>query len=101
MKYAEIKNAVENNLKYFLKWAFLSILIGCAGGLIGGVFGLAIKKAAGFFGSCHWLLYLLPVSGIPAVKLPSTSPANAACRPETLREVWGEALKDYITVSNL
>ena len=45
MKYAEIKNAVENNLKYFLKWAFLSILIGCAGGLIGGVFGLAIKKA--------------------------------------------------------
>ena len=45
--------------------------------------------------------YLLPVSGIPAVKLPSTSPANAACRPETLREVWGEALKDYITVSNL
>lgn len=63
MKYAEIKNAVENNLKYFLKWAFLSILIGCSGGLIGGVFGLAIKKAAGFFGSCHWLLYLLPVSG--------------------------------------
>ena len=63
MKYAEIKNAVENNLKYFLKWAFLSILIGCAGGLIGGVFGLAIKKAAGFFGGCHWLLYLLPVSG--------------------------------------
>lgn len=45
--------------------------------------------------------YLLPVSSIPAVKLPSTSPANAACRPETLREVWGEALKDYITVSNL
>lgn len=45
--------------------------------------------------------YLLPVSGIPAVKLPSTSPANAACRLETLREVWGEALKDYITVSNL
>jgi len=45
--------------------------------------------------------YLLPVSGIPAVKLPSTSPANAACRPEPLREVWGEALKDYITVSNL
>ena len=69
MKYAEIKNAVENNLKYFLKWAFLSILIGCAGGLIGGVFGLAIKKAAGFFGSCHWLLYLLPVSGCRIVWL--------------------------------
>ena len=96
MKYAEIKNAVENNLKYFLKWAFLSILIGCAGGLIGGVFGLAIKKAGGFFGSYHWLLYLQPVSGIAAVKLPSTSPANAACRPEKLREIWGAALLPWI-----
>ena len=36
------------------------------------------------------------LTGREAVKLPSTSPANAACRPETLREVWGEALKDYI-----
>ena len=45
--------------------------------------------------------YQQPLTGIPAVRLPSTSPANAACRPETLREVWGEALKDYITVSNL
>ena len=26
--------------------------------------------------------YLEPISGIPAVKLPSTSPANAACRPD-------------------
>ena len=41
--------------------------------------------------------YLEPVSGIPAVKLPSTSPANAACRPETLRQVWGEALGPWIS----
>ena len=41
--------------------------------------------------------YLEPVSGIPAVKLPSTSPANAACRPETLRQVWGEALRPWIS----
>ena len=34
--------------------------------------------------------YLQPVSGIAAIKLPSTSPANAACRPEKLREIWGE-----------
>ena len=40
--------------------------------------------------------YLAPVSGIPAVKLPSTSPANAACRPETLREIWGEALRPWL-----
>ena len=40
--------------------------------------------------------YLQPVSGIAAVKLPSTSPANAACRPETLRETWGAALLPWI-----
>ena len=31
-----------------------------------------------------------------AVKLPSTSPANAACRPEKLREIWGTALLPWI-----
>ena len=41
--------------------------------------------------------YLLPVSGIEAVRLPSTSPANAACRPEKLREIWGAALAPWIS----
>ena len=40
--------------------------------------------------------YLLPVSGIPAVRLPSTSPANAACRPQQLEALWGAALGQWI-----
>lgn len=40
--------------------------------------------------------YLQPVSGIAAVKLPSTSPANAACRPQMLYSIWGEALAPWI-----
>ena len=40
--------------------------------------------------------YLEPVSGIPAVRLPSTSPANAACRPEKLREIWQKELSSWI-----
>ena len=40
--------------------------------------------------------YLEPVSGIPAVRLPSTSPANAACRPEKLREIWKKELSNWI-----
>ena len=40
--------------------------------------------------------YLQPVSGIAAVRLPSTSPANAACRLEKLQAVWDEALAPWI-----
>lgn len=40
--------------------------------------------------------YLQPVSGIPAVRLPSTSPANAACRPDALRAVWADALGPWL-----
>jgi hypoxanthine-DNA glycosylase len=40
--------------------------------------------------------YILPTSGIVAHKLPSTSPANAACRPAQLEEIWGEALRPWI-----
>ncbi len=32
--------------------------------------------------------YLLPVTGIEAGRLPSTSPANAACRTEELIKAW-------------
>ena len=36
--------------------------------------------------------YLQPVTGLAAVKLPSTSPANAAWRLESLCEVWRETI---------
>lgn len=36
--------------------------------------------------------YILPHTGIPAVKLPSTSPANAAWTLERLREAWSVIL---------
>ncbi len=42
-------------------------------------------------GGKAWELYMkriFPVTGIEAVKLPSTSPANAACSFERLRESW-------------
>ena len=40
--------------------------------------------------------YLEPVSGIPAVKLPSTSPANAAWSPARLQAAWGAALAPFL-----
>jgi hypoxanthine-DNA glycosylase len=38
--------------------------------------------------------YMYPVYGMPAYKLPSTSPANAGYSAERLLEEWGSALKD-------
>ena len=40
--------------------------------------------------------YLQPVTGLAAVRLPSTSPANAACSPQALRRAWGAALAPYL-----
>lgn len=36
--------------------------------------------------------YQLPRTGIPAQKMPSTSPANAAWSLERLKETWGKAM---------
>ena len=40
---------------------------------------------------------LRPVSGIPAVRLPSTSPANAAFGMEKLAAAWGGALGPWLS----
>lgn len=40
--------------------------------------------------------YLQPQTGLPAVRLPSTSPANAACAPAQLRAAWGAALAPWL-----
>ncbi len=50
-------------------------------------------------GTAAWQLYerfLRPVSGIPAVKLPSTSPANAAWPLERLRADWEPKLAPFL-----
>lgn len=37
--------------------------------------------------------YIYPKTKVPAVGLPSTSPANAACSFEKLAEVWGREIR--------
>ena len=41
----------------------------------------------------YYARYLEAKTGIPAVCLPSTSPANASYRLERLTELWGKALR--------
>lgn len=40
--------------------------------------------------------HIYPVTGIPSIKVPSTSPANAAFSLERLRAEWGKALEPYL-----
>ena len=40
--------------------------------------------------------HLYPVTGVPSIKVPSTSPANAAFSLERLCTEWGKALEPYL-----
>ena len=43
--------------------------------------------------------YAQAAAGIPAVVLPSTSPANAAWTPERLRQAWGREMAPFLRVN--
>ncbi len=53
-------------------------------------------------GTAHslYMRYIYPVNGIAAVKLPSTSPANAAWSVERLTEAWRVILPDDTAETN-
>ena len=61
------------------------------------IFGAADIRTVYCNGAASWSLYekyIRPVTGRSAVKLPSTSPANAAWSLERLSEAWKVILKD-------
>ena len=68
---ASIRNAVPNDIRPILEGADIRAI--CANG----------AKAAELYGRL-----ILPWTGREAIRLPSTSPANAACSLETLAEAW-------------
>lgn len=73
---SSIKNAVPNDISVILKKAPIESIYS------NGATSYNLYKK-----------YLLKQTGIEAVKLPSTSPANAACSLEKLIKVWGENIK--------
>lgn len=68
---SSIKNVVANDLSKILNTAKIRLII-----------------ANGNTAYQLYMKYLYPNTGIKAVKLPSTSPANAGCSMEKLVEVW-------------
>lgn len=50
-------------------------------------------------GAAAWRMYtryVQPSTGLAAVRLPSTSPANAACSAAALAAAWGSALEPWL-----
>ena len=73
---ASIKNVVPNDLSEILSKADIKAIF---------VNGKTAYQ--------YYQKYTEPVTGRPAICLPSTSPANAAWSLERLQEQWGRALK--------
>ena len=65
----ETIQALRQNIRYFLKWTFISAISGVTIGLAGTLFGLGILKATAFWKSHSWTLYLLPLVGLLIVWL--------------------------------
>ena len=69
MKESLKKHPVTESLLYLLNWSFFALLTGSVGGVLGGLFAMAVRKAASLFAGTDWLLYLLPLFGVLIVFL--------------------------------
>ena len=59
----------EYYVKTFLKWAFLSVIVGIVGGLLGAAFHHALHFVTHVRAEHNWLIYLLPVGGLLSVAI--------------------------------
>lgn len=67
MENSELWKAIRLNIKYFLKWGCLGILVGIIGGLIGTYFARAISIVTKFRLAHSWIITFLPVAGLGIV----------------------------------
>ena len=59
----------EYYLKTFMKWTFLSVIVGVIGGLLGAAFHHALHYVTHLRAAHNWLIYLLPVGGLLTIAL--------------------------------
>ena len=59
----------EDYVKIFLKWGFLGILMGTAGGVLGAVFHHALHFVTHLRSEHMWLIFLLPLAGLVSVSI--------------------------------
>ena len=69
MTWLETLHHPEYYVKTFLKWAFLSVIVGILGGLLGAAFHHALHFVTHVRAENQWLIYLLPVGGLLSVAI--------------------------------
>lgn len=69
MSITETEAGIVSNIRYFIKWILISIVIGTIGGVAGSIFSLGVSWATETREAHDWLLYLLPVMGLAIVWL--------------------------------
>lgn len=69
MTWLEKLHHPEYYIKTFLKWAFLSVIVGTVGGLLGAAFHHALYFVTHVRAENDWLIFLLPVGGLLTVAI--------------------------------
>lgn len=64
MKRGDTKAGMKANIRYFIKWSALALVIGSVAGAAGTIFYMGVSWATGFRLSHPSMLFFLPVSGL-------------------------------------
>ena len=64
MKRGDTKAGMKANIRYFIKWSALALVIGSVAGAAGTIFSMGVSWATGFRLSHPFMLFFLPVSGL-------------------------------------
>ena len=64
MKRGDTKAGMKANIRYFIKWSALALVIGSVAGAAGPIFSMGVSWATGFRLSHPSMLFFLPVSGL-------------------------------------
>lgn len=64
MKRGDTKAGMKANIRYFIKWSALALVIGSVAGAAGTIFSMGVFWATGFRLSHPSMLFFLPVSGL-------------------------------------
>lgn len=64
MKREDTKAGMKANIRYFIKWSALALVIGSVAGAAGTIFSMGVSWATGFRLSHPSMLFFLPVSGL-------------------------------------